>query len=461
MKRAKFLPLRFVVVATLFIFCGCTASRDKSYQQLMNYAETVKVINTHEHQRNPLDMGYKSYHFWVLLSNSYLNADVVSAGGKSFTLEQLNTGTPDEFWASNGEYLSFCSQTSYYGQFMEGIKKCYGYNEPAFTPEGIKTLSQQIENSYHNYAAWFDSCFQQAGFETMLIDQHWAPFNLETDKTYFRLVFPVNLLVSNIGNARQVYTQQHHTFKTFSETTGIQQINSLDDYLHFADFMLQSAIKNGAVALKNSMAYSRSIYYENTPGEVATELFRKSPGLSSSENKALQDFMFHWFLRKAAEYELPMQIHTGYLAGNGNRLENGHPIHLNSLFLQHPETRFDLFHGGFPWTGEFTALGKMFPNVYLNLVWLPQISKERAKVTFNEMLDTMPYNKILWGGDCHFIEEAVGSLEYGKQVVCEVLAERIAKNEMDITTAQKIISAVFRENALQCFPRLLSKNQTY
>ena len=161
--------------------------------------------------------------------------------------------------------------------------------------------------------------------------------------------------------------------------------------------------------------------------------------------------MFHWILDKAAEFELPVQIHTGYLAGNGNQLDNGKPIKLNNLFLQHRNTKFDLFHGGFPWTGEFVAFGKMFPNVYLNLVWLPQISKQRALITFNEMLDCVPYNKVLWGGDCHFIEETVGSLEFGKQVVCEVLSKRVESGDMNEVFAKEIINAVFRENAIKLF----------
>jgi len=66
------------------------------------------------------------------------------------------------------------------------------------------------------------------------------------------------------------------------------------------------------------------------------------------------------------------------LAGNGNTLANSKPVKLNNLFLRYDEAKFVLFHGGFPWTGEFISLGKMFPNVYLDIVWLPQISKQRA-----------------------------------------------------------------------------------
>ena len=180
-------------------------------------------------------------------------------------------------------------------------------------------------------------------------------------------------------------------------------------------------------------------------------MFQKSPQINKDEEKELQDFLLHNILEIAAKNELPVQIHTGYLAGNGNRLDNGKPTKLNNLFLLHPNTKFDMFHGGFPWTGEFVALGKMFPNVYLNLVWLPQISKQRAIVTFDEMLDCMPYNKIFWGGDCHFIEETVGSLEFGKQTVCEVLAKRVEIGQMDEATAKEIILAVFNQNATELY----------
>ncbi len=67
------------------------------------------------------------------------------------------------------------------------------------------------------------------------------------------------------------------------------------------------------------------------------------------------------------------------------------------------------------------------------------------------MLDCMPYNKIFWGGDCHFIEETIGSLEFGKQTVCEVLAKRIENGQINETTAKEIISAVFGKNASKLY----------
>ena len=41
----------------------------------------------------------------------------------------------------------------------------------------------------------------------------------------------------------------------------------------------------------------------------------------------------------------------------------------------------------------------------------------------DEILDTVPHNKLFWGGDCQFIEESTGSLEFGRDVVSQVLAD--------------------------------------
>jgi predicted TIM-barrel fold metal-dependent hydrolase len=161
--------------------------------------------------------------------------------------------------------------------------------------------------------------------------------------------------------------------------------------------------------------------------------------------------VFHWFIKKSIENNLPVQIHTGYLAGNGNQLENSNPMKLVNLIRRYPDANFVLLHGGYPWTSEFIALGKMFSNVYLDLVWLPQISREKAVLAFDEMLDCVPYNKIFWGGDCAFIEEAAGSLEYGKSIVAETLSKRIERGLLSKDVALEIAERIFRENAVEVF----------
>ncbi|MBM4026110.1 MAG: hypothetical protein FJ280_11995 [Planctomycetes bacterium] len=230
-------------------------------------------------------------------------------------------------------------------------------------------------------------------------------------------------------------------------------IDSFDDYLKYADQLIQKAIGRKAVAVKNALPYIRNLEFADVSYERAKALFDKSATveLSTEEKKAIQDYMVHWTIEKASEYGVPIQIHTGYLAGNGNTLSNSQPLDLNPLFLKYPKVKFVLFHGSYPWTGEYCALGKMFPNVYLDLVWLPQISRSAAIRTFDEMLDMVPYNKFFWGGDCVFIEESTGALEYGKEVIAEVLASRVGRGLMTEDLARDVARGIFRENAITVF----------
>ena len=93
----------------------------------------------------------------------------------------------------------------------------------------------------------------------------------------------------------------------------------------------------------------------------------------------------------------------------------------------------------------------MFPNVCLDLVWLPQISREAAVRALDEMLDCVPYNKFFWGGDCGLIEESTGSLEFGKDVVAQVLAARVERGLLTEDVARDVALKIFRENAIRFF----------
>ena len=441
-------------MAGISISCTKANSTTSTHNRIKEYIDTIKVVNTHEHQRWFPQYDGHDINFYTLLNHSYLQADLVSSGASRFDTESINKGDLDALWETYGGSLDFSRNTSYYSHFLEGFHILYGYKEPYFTKEGIRSLSEKITANYKNRDDWYAEAFEKAGFEIMLVDQYWAPFNIELDPHYFALVFNINNLVSATTQRTMKYREDAPlsvNLYRLADHEGFS-INSLEDYLIFAEHLFQKFLDHHVVCIKNSMAYGRPLYYEDVPFEKAKELFSQdSSSLSQEEKRALEDFMFHWICAKSVELNLPIQIHTGYLAGNGNNLENGRPSKLNNLFLKYRKAKFSLFHGGYPWTGEFAALGKMFPNVYLDLVWLPQISREAAVRSLDEMFDCMPYNKFFWGGDCHFIEESTGSLEFGKSVVAEVLAKRVDRGLMTEDVAKDIAQKIFRDNAIRFF----------
>jgi hypothetical protein len=442
-----------VVLMAAFAF-HCGRNPQSTYETLREYVDTIKVVNTHEHQRWFSDFEGRLHNFYTILAHSYLQADLVSAGGPGLKPETINQGDLEALWKTYGPYLDFSRNTSYYSHFVSGFKLLYGFEDPFFTEENVKALSAKIAENYSHREDWYEKAFRQAGFETMFEDQYWDAFNTELDGRYFTLVFNINPLVSSVANREQLTAEdaplQTNIYRLAKEEG--KPIQTLDDYLAEADRLFQKFRGRHVACLKNSLAYSRSLEFAEVSYDDAKELFSRAPGgLSATEKKALADFMFHWIIGKSITLELPIQIHTGYLAGNGNVLENSRPTKLNNLFLKYPQAKFVLFHGGYPWMGEYAALGKMFPNVYLDLVWLPQISREAAVRGLDEMLDTVPNNKFFWGGDCHFIEESVGSLAFGKDIVAKVLAMRVERGVMTEALAKEVARQIFRDNAIRFF----------
>ena len=440
----------FFAFLLLLLTASCSQDPGLLYESLKSYADQIRVIDTHEHQRWSEENASLNYKLSHLILSAYLMADVVSAGGTLIDSEQLDSMDMNEYWEINGQALDYTRNTSYYSHFIAGFQKLYDFQDPYFTESNIDGLSTEVEANYSDYRRWFDDAFQTAGFELMFLDQYWSPFNQKVDETHYALVFNINPLVMQ-SSSKPSGDEKGSEIYQLAANEGMK-IQSLDDYLLHCDHLFRTNAESRAVCVKNSMAYSRSLDFEAVAYEVARELFEKpSSTLSDKEAKMIQDFLFHWIIQKSIEYDLPVQIHTGYLAGNGNQLDNGKPVKLNNLFLLYPGAKFILFHGGYPWTGEYAAFGKMFANVYLDMVWLPQISREEAVHALDEMLDAVPYNKFFWGGDCAFIEESTGSLEFGKSVVAEVLAKRIERGLLTEEVAREIILKIFRENAIQVF----------
>ena len=452
MKKSKIISAgiwSFVIIFFLLLN-QCSSNESSIYTKIRDHADRVKVINAHEHQHWPEEYGNHKFRFYHLIAASYLSADIRSAGANTYDWDVIDSLSLDKLWDTYGEALNYTRNTSYYSHFVKGLQKLYGFNDLYFTKENIAKLSTRIEENYKDYRMWFNEAFQKAGYELMFLDQYWKPFNTKLDNKYFVLVFNINSLISESSRKPKKGSESRSVYKEANNEG--YEINSLDDYLKFCDYLLKKNIENKAVCLKNTQAYSRTLFYEDVPYEEARALYDKSSSmLTPAEAKKIEDFMFHRIIKKAIEYDLPIQIHTGYLAGNGNTLDNGQPIKLNNLFLKYPEAKFDLFHGGFPWTDETAALGKMFSNVYINIVWLPQISREKAVSAIDEMLDCVPYNKFSWGGDCGLIEESTGSLEYAKDVVSEVLANRVKRGLMTEEVAFDIVDRIFRKNVIEIF----------
>jgi uncharacterized protein len=428
---------------------GIQNRTNKPYDKLKSYLDKIRVVDTHEHHF--FDGSLTSRESGFFRDSFYFICDMVSSGMPLPEKDPLILTKPaDELWETVGDYYNFSRATSYHAQLMYGFKKLYGIDKNFLTREDIIDLEGRVRANYRNYYnEWFDTAFKICNFEVMFVDQYWDHFNVYYDTAHFALVFRINSLITHIASAASDKKITDPSLLRMLKSDPIT-VSSIDDYIAAGESALKLNLEHNALCLKNALAYERSIDFDYITYEEAKKLFvKKNP--DTSDSKKLQDFMFHWLIQKSIELNLPVQIHTGYLHHNNKQLDNGQPMKLLPLFLRYPEATFVIFHGGYPWTSEFVALAKHFRNVYVDIVWLPAITRTVAIRTLHEILDCIPYNKISWGGDVGTIEESAGALELAKEVVATVLSERIEKGWMEEDMAKEIARRIFRENAIEIY----------
>jgi predicted TIM-barrel fold metal-dependent hydrolase len=208
------------------------------------------------------------------------------------------------------------------------------------------------------------------------------------------------------------------------------------------------------ICLKCTLAYNRTLHFENVPKERAAVAFgRPRSELTPEQVKDFEDFIMWRVTEMSARYEMPFQIHTG-----DADLRYSNPTLLLNLIDANPHTKFELFHGGVPWTREYGAMGNKYPrHVWLNCTWLPTFGREVAVDAFRQWLDVVPSNRLNWGGDDLTAEGIYGAAEMNRQCWAEALAERVDRGDLGEPEAKRIGKQILRDNGLELYPRFQEK----
>jgi predicted TIM-barrel fold metal-dependent hydrolase len=99
-------------------------------------------------------------------------------------------------------------------------------------------------------------------------------------------------------------------------------------------------------------------------------------------------------MRMARDLELPVQIHTGHMAGIRNEIVKTNAAGLTRVIELHRDVEFDLFHANWPYGGELLFLGKNFPNVSLDFCWANIIDPVYCHNLFKQVLSAVPHGKV-------------------------------------------------------------------
>lgn len=439
-------------VGCLALFTADRAAADdikKSdlFRRIKASIDAVPAIDTHDHLRpfneipfrdeTDRGLGMTLHSVWQGSYYPWINKLSDWPKGASF----------DEWWRIARHDFDDARATSFYRYLLPAFRDLYGVDFESMTDEQARDLNDRIFDNYRD-SRWLDDVVtRRANIELMFIDPYWARLKFEKSHRYAVVVLNVTEMVK--GTHPTQFASPLDSPYEFAKRESLP-IETLDDYLAVIDTIFARALAADAACLKTTLAYQRSLRFENVPREQAESLFgRQKADLTSDEQRDFEDFMFWRLCELSAKHGLPFQIHTGQA-----RVQGSNPMLLVDLIAANPQTKFILFHGGFPWVGETGVIAMRHKNVWIDSVWLPTLSYTMAKRAYQEWLEMVPSDRIMWGADTVQAEGIYAATEFTRQCLAEALAEKVDRGELNEQQAAHIGRQIMRDNALKLFPRL-------
>jgi hypothetical protein len=416
------------------------------FDRLLERISTLPVIDCHEHARAD-NFGATGYEHVpsplepiAALTNGYILGDFYNAGADNATCDLLqDPSVPTERkWPIFEALWPKVEHTAYGRVTRLVLRDHYGERELS-----LAALLRIGEHLGQRDPAFLEQVFDRANIRVALTDVlSWRPDLMQRYLSgalnlppRMRLMFPLRLF-----HVIQSGEPNVHDFDGIQTIGGWadRHVTSLDEFLEAVFIVLRIGKERGAVGLKDQSAYSRSLSYDVVPRGDAERLFNRlladpRNALGWPEAKPLDDFLFHQYMRFARELDLPVQLHTGHMAGIWNRVDKADAGLLTQVLELHQGVRFDLFHGNWPEMGPLLFLGKNYPNVALDCCWLQIIDPLYAEELLRRAVVTIPHTKIHgFGGDyVDAPEYSVAHLTVAREVIAAALADLVERGWLD------------------------------
>ena len=444
MKRIQFI----ILFALLTLICQSqvtiTSTPELGYEQRIRlYLDTMTVVDTHEHLLNPDLIRSSGMLDFMLLFHHYAADDIKSGGMSKQAFNKLLTDslTATEKWVLLKPHWENSFNTAYNKVVALTSERLFGINKIDETT--VEEISAKIKEAY------------KSDWQTTVL----------RDKCKFEYLINSNSSDHSFGD--QTLLRYTKIFKYFSIDSKAEidkisikeniKITNLDDLVKCISYEFDKALDEGFATIKMGEAYNRILFFQDVTEVEAQEVFslimaNPEKKYSFEKVKPLSDYMMHRLLDLAKKHNKPMQIHTGLLSGDGNYIENSNPTYLSNLFLTYRDVNFILFHGAYPFGGDLASLAINFRNVYIDLCWLYIISPSYSERYLHEWLETVPVNKIMgFGGDYHNVENVYGHLLFAKEILGNVLIEKVRNRYFSEKEAIKIAGMILHDNAINLF----------
>ena len=358
------------------------------FDDLRTAIGALRVIDTHDHTAR---LGPRYDDPVQVIVGEYMLTDLAAATSEEATRALLDSARPlEERWPLLARARLRAAHTGF-AQITRRVLHHF-YGEDDVTLEALQRMQDRLLNLEEEQTVV--AILDQANIVARLVNV-WPDFAQVLDGS-FQLTPRARLVIPLPG---------YHNVRSFMEIQAKaapfdRSVSTLDEYLEICWAHFQAYKRFGAVAFKDQSAYFRTLDYGNPTKADAERLFNRlmadatrSAGYPD-ELKPLDDYLFHSFLRMARDLDLPVQLHTGHLAGLYGDIRKANAAKMADLFLLHRDVRFDLFHANWPYGGELLFLAKAFPNVAMNFCWVHAIDPLYCQSLIREAVSAVPHAKV-------------------------------------------------------------------
>ena len=386
---------------------------------LSEYIDSLPIISTHEHHQPfpPSEEATLDY----LLTRGYVAWCAVDPRYRD-------------------RFLDLISGNSYFVWYEKALNDLFDFGGE-ITLENWDSISEKTaeavaKREFHEFV-FMEKC----RYIRAINDAYWDPGSDNGRPDLYAPTFRVNSFL--FGNHPD---SGDHNGNNAQELYG--RCDTLDEYLAMIDRVIGEKKAAGCVCLKSALAYDRALDFHSQSKRSAERVFNKPPkNIAPEELKAFGNFIFDHICTLAAKHGLPVQNHTGL-----GKLGGSEPTKLIPMIEKHPDTKFVLFHGGYPWTEEIAALSHNYPNVYADLCWLPAICTSAAERLLHSLIETArDSTRVTWGGDCWMVTESYAHSLAARYVVKKVLSEKVASGYLTEARARRWAERILSVNARELY----------
>jgi uncharacterized protein len=401
-------------------------------------AEPLFDCHEHQHGFTSVESDKGNLDYTVFLG--YAASDMCTAAGG-----EADTSTAESFFRT----WQFVRTTGYGRATEMACKELFGLD---FALENAATITQALREFVRGKTGRqiYSEVFARANICGAICDACWE---CPTELRYFSGEEHPDTFGQALRYDGVICLGTREQVLEFEKPLGCS-LGCLGDLDRALDEYAEKARQGGKLAaLKCGTAYLDNLRFENASYEAADRVFGEIMKGRPVDTQPLKGYLFHRLVQRGRALDIPVQIHTGYLAGNfQNNLSNSDPTPLIPVFSLYPDVRFDLFHAGWPYTELMGAIGKKYPNTYLNLCWSWAMSPAGIERALGEWLASVPYNKILaFGADTLLPYVVPGYAKQARVGIARVLERKVESGEFDLPTARDVARRIMSENARELY----------